>query len=245
MALLGLGRYAEAGELYSGLVAQDPSAAALNNQGLALVRQGSTAPRGSSVLRRAIDLDKASLDLPFNLGWALLTERQAEAAAFWLATVVERDPSDVRAQVVLAWASRAAGRESEADEIWRKVVARSPSYESLGAADLTRRFERIRDSEGPPLREAEESTEDTPAAARLARAESLMRENKLDEALAELGRAAYLDPTDPRVHLLMARLYRARGDTEKALASFRMSLWSKDDDAVRLEMESLAPAKIR
>jgi Tfp pilus assembly protein PilF len=77
----------------------------------------------------------------------------------------------------------------------------------------------------------------------VAHAEALAGESKVDEALSELSRAAYLDPVDPRVHLLMARLYRARGDTEKALASFRMSLWSRDDEAVRLEMDGLTSSQ--
>jgi tetratricopeptide (TPR) repeat protein len=160
VALLGLGRYAEANALYAALVAESPSAAGLNNRGLALLRLGSTAPGASSVLRRAIELDRSALDLSFNLGFALLTEGQAEAAAACLETVVERDPADVRAQVMLAWASRAAGRAARADEIWRNVLARSPSYESLATPDLTRRFEQVRDSEGPPVHPSEEPGEE-------------------------------------------------------------------------------------
>jgi tetratricopeptide (TPR) repeat protein len=240
VALLGLGRYAEAGDLYAALVAQGSSAAALNNQGVALLRLGGSSPRASVVLRRAIDLDRTALDLSFNLGFALLAEGQAEAASFWLETVVERDPADLRAQVVRAWASRTAGRVAEADGIWRQVVARSPSYESLATPDLTRRFERIRSSEGPPIRESDEAYDPSPVLAHVARAEALSAESKIDEALSELARAAYLDPIDPRVHLLMARLFRARGDRAKALASFHRSLWSRDDAAVRLEMDGLS-----
>jgi len=146
--------------------------------------------------------------------------------------------------VVLAWACRAAGREAQADEIWHQVVARNPSYESMATADLTRRFERILDSEGPPLHEWDEPGNVEPAAAHIARAEALAGESKLDEAIFELGRAASLDPVDARVHLLMARLYRERGDTEKALASFHMSLFSRDDEAVRLEMDGLTSPPI-
>jgi Tfp pilus assembly protein PilF len=239
VALLGLGRYSEANDVYTALAAESPSAAALNNQGLALLRMGGSSPRGSLVLRRAALRDKNALDLPFNVGFALLTEGQAEAAAFWLKTVVGRDPADVRAQVVLAWASRASGHEAEADEIWRQVLARSASYESLGTPDLTRRFERVRDSEGPPPRDSDDPADESSAVAHVARAEALAGDHKLDEAISELSRAVYLDPTDAQAHLLMARLYRSRGDTEKALASFRMSLWSREDDAVRLEMDGL------
>ncbi|HEY6555049.1 MAG TPA: tetratricopeptide repeat protein, partial [Vicinamibacteria bacterium] len=245
VALLGLGRYAEASELYAALVAEKPTAAALNNQGVALLRLGSNSPPGSAVLRRAIDLERSAIDISFNLGFALLAEGQASAAAFWLGIVVERDPSDVRAQVVLAWAWRGSGRLAEAGEMWRDVIARSLSYAALEAPDLARRFERIRDSEGPPAHDADDPDEEDTAAAHVARAEGLLAGNRLDEALSELGRAAYLEPADPRVHLLMARVHRARGEHEKALASFRMSLWSRDDPAVRLEMEALASAKNR
>jgi tetratricopeptide (TPR) repeat protein len=245
VAFLGLGRYAEASELYAALVAEGPSPAALNNQALALLRLGRGTTRASAVLRRAIDLDRNALDVPFNLGFALLTEGQAEAAAFWLETVVGRDPADARAQVVLAWASRMAGREAQADALWRQVVAQSPSYETLATPDLARRFERIRDSEAPPLRGSDDSAEGGPAATLVAHAEALLREDRLDDALTELRRAVYLEPTDPRIHLLIARLYRARGETEQALASFRRSLWSRDDTAVRLEMDSLASSPNR
>ncbi len=124
-------------------------------------------------------------------------------------------------------------------------MAQSPSYETLATPDLTRRFERIRDSEGPPLRGSDESGDPAPAATLVAHAEALAREDRLDDALTELRRAVYLEPTDPQIHLLMARLYRARGESDKALASFRMSLWSRDDAAVRLEMDALASSPNR
>ncbi|HSD27554.1 MAG TPA: tetratricopeptide repeat protein, partial [Vicinamibacteria bacterium] len=112
VALLGLGRYAEAGELCASLVAVTPTAAALNNQALAALRLQSTSPRASALLRRALDTEPGAGDLSFNLAFALLVEGQAEAAAFWLTSVLDRDPMDVRAQVVLAWALRASGREA-------------------------------------------------------------------------------------------------------------------------------------
>jgi Tfp pilus assembly protein PilF len=243
VALLGLGRYAEASEIYAALAAEKPTAAALNNHGVALLRLGSRSPLGSAVLRRACDLEKGATDISFNLGFALLVEGQASAAAFWLGIIVERDPSDLRAQVVLAWAWRGSGRLAEASEIWREVIGRSPSSMALETPDLARRFERIRDSEGPQVHDVDDPDEVGTAAAHVARAEGLVAENRLEEALTELGRAAYLEPADPLVHLLMARVHRARGEHEKALASFRMSLWSRDDPAVRLEMEALPSAK--
>ena len=52
-------------------------------------------------------------------------------------------------------------------------------------------------------------------------------------------RAAYLDPHAPRVHLLLGRAQRRRGDREKAVSELRMSLWCRDDEAVRMELALL------
>jgi thioredoxin-like negative regulator of GroEL len=162
VALLGLGRYAEARDLYAALVSEAPTAGALNNQGLALLRLQSKAPSASSAFRRALDLDPGAADVTFNLAFALLVEGQPEAAVPVLTAVLDRDPQDVRAQVVLTWALRAVGRETQADEVWGRALARGPSYAPLAKADLTRRFEIVRDSEGPPLHEAEDRSEEAP-----------------------------------------------------------------------------------
>jgi tetratricopeptide (TPR) repeat protein len=240
VAFLGLGRYAEAGDLYASLVALAPTAAALNNQSLAALRLQSTSPRASALLRRALDMEPGAGDLSFNLAFALLVEGQAEAAAFWLTSLLDRDPADLRAQVMLAWALRASGREAQAAETWRKVLDRSPSYESLQAPDFARRFEIVRDSEGPIPREPEAAEDEAETGEKIARAEALIKDGRTEEALAELSQAASLEPTNPRVHLLLARLHRARGDVDKALSSFRMSLFSREDPEVRREMEGLA-----
>jgi hypothetical protein len=45
-----------------------------------------------------------------------------------------------------------------------------------------------------------------------------------------------------QAHLCLARIHRARGERDKALASFRMSLWAREDPAVRREMGAYAAA---
>ena len=55
----------------------------------------------------------------------------------------------------------------------------------------------------------------------------------------ELSQAAFLDPHRPRVHLLLARAHRARGDKDKAVNELRMVLWGAEDASLRVELASL------
>jgi tetratricopeptide (TPR) repeat protein len=239
MALLELGRYREAAGLYAELAAQDPSPAVLNNHALALLRIPGANPRASDVLRRAVEMAPESGDLPFNLGFALLLEGNAEAAAFWLKGLVHEEPGDTHARVVLAWALRRAGRAPEADEMWARLVALAPSYEPLAAPDVQRRFERIQSSERLLFLDRDRRTDAELVAVHLGRGEKLLGSGDLDAALRELTQAAYLDPYGPRTHVLLARVHVARGEPDKGVAELRMSLWCREDAAVRAELLAL------
>jgi tetratricopeptide (TPR) repeat protein len=238
-ALLQLGRYREAAELNAALVREEATAGALSNQAAALLRLKSTNPRASAVFRQAVDLEPSSTDLSFNLGWALLVEGDAEASVFWLKGVVEDEPRDNQARLLLTWALRKAGREAQADEEWRALSLATSSYEGLATPDLSRRFERIQTSERALLLDTERRSDAELAATHLNRAASLADAGNLQGAEAELVRAAYLDPHAPRVHVLLARSQWRRGDREKAVGELRMSLWCRDDPTVRLELAVL------
>lgn len=236
VALYELGRYRDAAQVYGRLCQEKPGAAVLNNHALALVRAGLLEPHPSRELRAATDLERGATDVVFNLGWTLLVEGDGEAAAFWLRGLVRDDAHDVHARVVLAWALRRAGRNDEADTEWKAVMALAPSYDALAAVDLGRRFERLQPSEvllvsGPDARSDAEQ-----AAAHTTRAERLIESGDAAGALAELSRAAVLDPYGARTHRLLARTYQKLGDNDKALAELRMSLWCREDASVRLEL---------
>ncbi|HUG55189.1 MAG TPA: hypothetical protein VMR21_16400, partial [Vicinamibacteria bacterium] len=171
--------------------------------------------------------------------WSLLTEGDAGGAAFHLKTLAQVVPLDKHTRVVLAWALRQAGRAEEADLQWQAVVALAPIYETLTRPDLSRRFERILRSERP-FELARESRSDAQVAASLfLKAQRLFDAGDAAAALEEATRAAYLDPYNRAIHLLLARVHRARGQAEKALNEFRMALWSEDDAAVRVEVATL------
>jgi tetratricopeptide (TPR) repeat protein len=240
MALLEMGRYREAARLYSALSKDEATPGVLNNYGLAVLRDASPdSPRASDILRQALALDPESIDIAFNLAWSLLAEDDAAGAAFHLKNLTQVVPLDKHTRVVLAWALRRAGRTVEADQQWEAVVALAPVYETLVNPDLSRRFERIQQSERP-FELARESRSDAQVAASLyVKAQRLFDQGDVASALAEATRAAYLDPYSRPTHLLLARVHRARGDGEKALNEFRMALWSEDDAGVRLEVAVL------
>ncbi len=239
VALLHLGRYREAADLYTALAGGDgATGAALNNRALALLRLGGS-PRASAVLRPAVEKDPGAPDLPFNLGWALLLEGDAEASVFWMRGVVRRDPRDNHARLVLSWALGRTGRDAEAAEEFRALSAVSSSYQAMQAPDLERRFERIQLSERVIAADSEGRSDPELAATHAARADKLSEAGDLEGAFAELTRAAYLDPYGARVHRQLARLHRRRDETDKAAAELRMSLWCRDDPAVRLELAGL------
>lgn len=234
-----LGRYREAAELFARLAQQRPSAATLANHGLALARAGATQPLPSQVLRSAVDLEPGLPDLALNLGWALLFEGDGEAAAFWLRGLLRENARDLHARVLLCWALRRAGRAGEAEAEWKELLALAPGYATLASPDRSRRFERLLTSELSLAAGREARTDAELAAGHANRAERLLEGGDARSALAELNRAVYLDPHGARVHRLLARAHRALADPDQAVGELRMSLWCREDVAVRAELAEL------
>lgn len=239
VALLEVGRYREAASLYAALAAARATSAVLNNQALAMLRDGDRGTRAADVLRQAAAMSPDSLDIAFNLGWTLIVEGEPDAAAGVLRDLAARAPLDRHARLLLAWALGLAGRTAEQDEEWTAVAALAPGFETQTRPDLTRRFERIRPSERPFDAEKDTRTPAELAASLRGRAQRLHESGDSEGALKEATRSAYLDPYNRRTHLLIARLHRLRGDHERSLNEFRMFLWSNDDAAVRVEVALL------
>ena len=241
VALLGLGRSREADVLYAALGTERATAGALGNRGVARLRAG-PAGGASALLRQAVEAAPASVDLPFNLGWALLVEGEPDAAAFWLRGAVRRDPGDAEGRLLLSWALLASGRAEEAEEQWRAAAALTPSLGPLRRPDLSRRLERVMPGELGLVLDPARAADAEASRAHAARGEALLASSDREGAVSELARAALLDPYASGPHLLLGRTHRLRGENEKALAELRTALWCRDDPVLRREIAGLLRA---
>jgi len=241
VALLGLGRQREADVLYAELAAEQATAAALGNRGVARLR-GAPGSGASALMRQAVEAAPASVDLPFNLGWALLVESEPEAAAFWLRGAVRREPGDADGRLLLSWALLESGRGEEAEEQWRAAAALTPALGPLRRPDRTRRLERVLPSEQGLVLDPARSADAEASRGHATRGEALLAAGDRAAAVSELARAALLDVYATRPHLLLGRAHRLAGENEKAVAELRMALWCRDDPALRREIADLLRA---
>jgi hypothetical protein len=83
------------------------------------------------------------------------------------------------------------------------------------------------------------------AAGHGSRGEKLLEEGDAAGAAVELQKASALDPFDSRVHLLLARASRSRGEVTRAEEELRASLFCREDPAVRIELADLLRAQGR
>jgi tetratricopeptide (TPR) repeat protein len=235
VALVGLRRFREADVLYAELASQKETAAALANRAIARLRAGGAAG-ASTLLRRAMAVEPASLELPFDLGWALLLEGEPAAAAFWLKAAVRRDPGDAQGRLLLSWALSSAQKAVEAEEQFHAAVALTPTLDGMRSPDLSRRLERVFLSEHGLLLDPDRATDVETARTHAARGESLLAAGDAASALTDLARAALLDPFSPSVHRQLARAHAAQGEGDEALEELRIALWCRDDPEVRREL---------
>jgi tetratricopeptide (TPR) repeat protein len=241
VALLGLGRYREADVLYAEL-SRTRAAAALSNRAVARMRLGPGAKGASALLRQAVEAEPAASDLPLNLGWALLVEGDAQAASFWLKGAVRRDPGDAHGRLLLTWALAASGRAAEAEEQWKAAVALAPTYQGMRNADLSRKLERILVSEQALILDPERRADSEESRAHAIRGAALLEAKDVQGAVAELARAALLDPYAAGPHRFLARARRAQGDEEKAVEELRTALFCREDPVLRRELVELLRA---
>ena len=242
VALLGLRRYREADVLFAELAQDRPTAAALANRALARLRSGSGANGASALLRQAVEAEPASVDLPFDLGWSLLVEGDAMAAAFWLKGAARRDPGDAQGRLLLSWALAASARPVEAEEQWHAAAALVPALAGMRSAELSRPLERVLASERGLLLDPERRSDAEQARTHAGQGEQLLDKGDVPGAVAELARAALLDPYFATPHRLLARAHRTRGENEKAVEELEMALWCRDDPSVRRELAELLRA---
>src|SRR5262249_60559806 len=112
-------------------------------------------------------------DIAFNLAWSLLVEGDAAAARFWASGVVQREPKDAAVRLVLTWALRKQGRDADADEEWKALLADAPAYDDSAAPDLGRQLARVQGSERAIVLAGDDTNDAELAASHLERPERL------------------------------------------------------------------------
>jgi tetratricopeptide (TPR) repeat protein len=238
IALLGLGRYSEAAARYAELASADPSPAVLSNQAAARLRQKRDGEPASALLRQALERRPASLDLPVNLGFALLHEGAPEAAAFFLGAALKREPRDAPAHVLYSWALRQSGQDAEADAEWERAQPAGNGADPK-APDLQRRFERLEVTESGLVVDPDGKGDLELAASHLQKGELSLEAGQPAAAQPEFASAIALNPFDARARRLLARALRQKGEPAKAESELRLSLLCRDDASVRLELAEL------
>lgn len=262
VSLLNLQRHDEAFAEFSALLENapvpplgsgaKPGAAVYNNLGVVQIRRGSSPQAGTATyyLTRAADADPNDADYLFNLGYAYMLERNAQAATYWLREALRRDPTDADAHFVLAAALQASGSTVEAArerELAGHLSSRYEELESKAGADkhaLPKGLERIRDEPDVPralraeqtIVESAQREQRDLASFHLDRGRRLFEAEQDREAMAELRRAVYLSPYEAQAHLLIGRIHLRGGRPEEAIDALKISIWSQDTAAGRIAL---------
>jgi tetratricopeptide (TPR) repeat protein len=199
LSLLFSGRYPQAQESFSAVARELPLAEVLNNEGVALSRQGKDA---SGIFRQAIGADNSNPDYHFNLGVSLMRHQDTAGAIAEMTQCLKMRPSDGEAQTLL--------------RTWKQGPPAAPSQSQSADSDHSDPLERIeRRFDAAAFRQAAGMMEQMEAA-RMA-------------ALAPRDRAAKLatqgqDYLDRGLILEAERLYQSAEETDGSLAAAHLGL---------------------
>lgn len=112
LSLLFSGNYPKADEAFAGVARVLPLAEVLNNEGVAISRQGRD---GSALYQRAVAADPKAADYHFNLAVSLKRKGETSEALLELGQCLKLRPSDSEAQGLLAaWKAPAATKQADA-----------------------------------------------------------------------------------------------------------------------------------
>lgn len=242
LSLIHQGQVAGAAEVLKALQDKSPSPVALNNLGVAVLREPTLAAGAGHpawYFAQARALDGLDPDYLFNLGYAYWADGDADGASYWLRECVRLDPTDAAAHALLAQALHAAGRPAEAGRelsLARRLSSTFDDLELVSGSPVPRGLERLKDDWDPwHARRVDTALEmvgqrDQAAMARfyLDRGRRLVGDDHDRDAEAELRRALYLAPYDAEAHLLLGRIYLRTGRVREAIDAVKISLWSHE-----------------
>jgi tetratricopeptide (TPR) repeat protein len=242
LSQIALKKYDEAFTTFRALVDAQPTAAVLNNLGVIQSRRGGSPQTGrpADLFKKAADTDPGDPDYFFNLGYAHWSDRDAQAAIYWLREAVRRNAADGEAHYVLGTALALAGNSGEAareKDLARRLSSTFEQWDKRPSADaVPKGLERLKsDIELPHASRLDQTLEATErrdqrdlAQFYLDRGRRLVQQENDRDAIVELNHALYLSPYQPQAHLLLGRIHLRNGRVRDAIDALKISLWSEE-----------------
>lgn len=238
---LNLNKYDEAFAAFKALADAEPTANVLNNLGVVQLRRGATPQSGQPTFyfNKAAEADPGDPDYLFNLGYAYWTDRDPQAAIYWLRETVRRSPADADAHFVLAAALAASGNATEATrerELARRLSSAYEPSKRPGADAVPKGLERVKNQVELPqagrivtrLTTSEQKEQAELATFYLDRGRRLFQQENDRDAVVELNHALYLSPYLADAHLLLGRIHLRNGRTHEAIDAFKIVIWSAE-----------------
>lgn len=241
LSQLNLKKYEDAFATFKALADAEPSPAVLNNLGVVQLRRGGTPQAGQPTyfFNQAADADPDDEDFLFNLGYAYWTDRDPQAAIYWLREAVRRNPADADAHFVLAAALATGGNSAEASrerELARRLSDDYASGKRPGGDAVPKGLERVKHAVelphatqiGARLSTSEQRSTEELARFYLERGQRLFQQENDRDAIVELNHAIYLSPYLAPAHVLLGRALLRTGRVHEAIGAFKIALWSEE-----------------
>lgn len=263
LSLLHLKRFDDALETLRAMQKEEASATVANAIGVAELRRTSTPQPGRATyyFSQASELDPATGDWFFNLGYAYWIDKDPKAAIYWLREAVRREPGDGDAHFILGVALQQTGAVSEAArerELAARLSSKYAGWEAraAGGDPVPRGLERLHEQLTPAhvdtiISTAGQRDQESLAAFHLDAGRRAYQREADREAIQELRRAVYLSPYLAEAHLLLGRLYLRGGRATDAVQELKIALWSEATVAghvalaeALLQVEDQAAARI-
>jgi tetratricopeptide (TPR) repeat protein len=242
LSQIALRKYDDAFTTFKALADAQPTASVLNNLGVIQLRRGGNPPTGrpADFFRKAADADPGDPDYFFNLGYADWSDRDTQAAIYWLREAVRRNAADGEAHYVLGAALALAGNSGEAareKELARRLSSRFEQWDKRPSGDpVPKGLERLKtDAELPHASRIDQTLATTErrdqrdlAQFYVERGRRLIEQANDRDAIVELNHALYLSPYHPQAHLLLGRIHLRNGRVHAAIDALKISLWSEE-----------------
>jgi tetratricopeptide (TPR) repeat protein len=199
-----------------------------SNLGAAYVRLGRY-DEAIAQYRKAVDTDQKNVTFQFNLGLAYYKSAQVPQAAEVFGTVIALQKDNLNARLLLGDCYMQMGRFQQAIDLlalWEDSYGDSAAYAYILGSAL---IETDRLDQGQRLIDRIFAKGDS-AEAHLLMATVHLRRSDNPAALAELQKAATLNPKLPLVHSLMGRALLRTGDQQGAAKAFATELTINPND---------------